>query len=137
MNCELVLLERPLGVVQTFNYLGVLLDTHMSLSPQLKKLIRVKQVRLAQLRRIRTNSDEATSLLVYKQMVRPISEYGGFLVDGGPVWAVNKLQTIQNNGLRICERIFDAREVPVLALHQRNKMAYLSVSRNNQLLIIV
>ena len=133
-NAALILNGKDLKVVKEFNYLGILLDTNMSLRPQLKKQINLMRRRLAQLRRLRRNTDKETALLTYKQMIRPIVDYCGFLSEGGPVWAVNKLQTLQNDGIRICERILDPRGHNVDALHTQNKVTKLKVTRDRQLL---
>ena len=61
-------------------------------------------------------------------------EYCSFVVGGGPVWAERKFQTLQNDGLRICERIRDPRGVNILELHQRNRVPLLAVGRTRQLL---
>ena len=98
---------RRLEVVNCFNYLGVILDTHLSFKQQCKK-INLAQVRLNQLHDIRKNTDQETTALVYFQMVRPIMEYCPFIIDGGPAWINPKLQVLQNTGLRICSNIRDA-----------------------------
>ena len=61
-------------------------------------------------------------------------EYCSFVVEGGPVWAVRKFQTLQNDALRICERIRDPRGVDVDGLHERLKVPKLEPARTRQLL---
>ena len=67
-------------------------------------------------------------------MVRSIMEYCGFVTDGGPVWAARQMQTLQNDALRICERIRDPRGVNVDALHTRNNLSELKPARSRELL---
>ena len=59
---ELTLNGVVLKVVQEFNYLGVKVDTYLSLSSQLKKQIGLMRLRLSQLRRVRMRTDQYTSL---------------------------------------------------------------------------
>ena len=133
-EADLFLNGNRLEVVSQFNYLGVTLDTHMTLTPHMKKRIGLVRARLAQLRKIREKSDVKTSVEVYTHMVKSIMEYCSFVVEGGPVWASRKFQTLQNDGLRICERVRDPRGVDIAALHQRNRVSMLSVGRTRQLL---
>ena len=86
------------------------------------------------LRKIREKSDVKTSVEVYNHMVKSIMDYCSFVVEGGPVWASRKFQTLQNDGLRICERVRDPRGVDIAALHQRNGVPMLAVGRTRQLL---
>ena len=65
-------------------------------------------------------------------MVRPILDYCGFLTDGGPAWAIRKLQTLQNDGLRACEKILNP--IDVDDLHVRSGVTKLKVTRDWQLL---
>ena len=126
-----------LQVVTEFNYLGALLDSHLSLTSQLKKVINLVQVRLDQLRRIRAGSNRTATCAVYVHMIRSIIDYCGFLSGGGPVWAVRKLQTLQNNGLRICEKIRDPRGVDIQGLHDNLGVSSVETTRNRQLLTLI
>ena len=131
LNC------RTLSVVKEFNYLGVKVDTHLTLCVQLKKQINLMRSCLYQLHRLRARSDQPTALLVYKQILRPITDYGAFMAKSGPVWAANKLQTLQNDCLRACEQIRDPRDAHVNDLHTRNHVVPLQVTRDRQLLCLM
>ena len=50
------------------------------------------------------------------------------------MWAIAKLQTLQNDCLRACEKILDPRGVNVDALHTRLNVTTLKTSRDRQLL---
>ena len=123
--------------VPSFNYLGVTLDTHLTLKCQLVKLINLTRLRLSQLRRLRQRTDKAVAIQVYRQMVRPISEYCCYLQDGGPLWASRKLQTLQNDALRACEQIRDPRGINIDHLHTRNSVPTLKTTRNRQLAVLM
>ena len=136
-NTTLFMNNEQLNVVEEFNYLGAVLDTYMSLSPHLKKTINLVQVRLDQLRRIRASSDRNASSSVYVHMIRSIIDYCSFLSGGGPVWATKKLQTLQNNGLRVCERIKDPRGVDIQGLHDGLNVSTVETTRRRQLLTLL
>ena len=55
--CSYSMNGGQLKIVTDFNYLGVLLDSHLSPSAQMKKVINLAQVRPTQLHRIRAISD--------------------------------------------------------------------------------
>ena len=94
VGVDLRLNGETLKVVSQFNYLGVIVDCHLRMSQHLKKVISMVQSKLPQLRRIRAGSDQKTAVEVYTHMIS-IMEYCSFTYGGGPVWAINKLQTLQ------------------------------------------
>ena len=100
----------------------------------MKKVIGMVQSKLPALRRIHSGSDQQTAVLVYTSMIRSTMEYCSFTYGGGPVWAERKLQTMQNDALRICEKIRDPRGVNIDNLHTRNKVLKLEDGRQHQLL---
>ena len=133
-DADLYMDGQPLEVVTQFKYLGVVIDRFLCFGPHLKKRIDLVRTRLKQLRRVRRASDKATSLQVYVTMIRSIMEHCGFVTDGGPVWATRKMQTLQNDALRICECIRDPRGVDIDALHTRNQIPKLVRARDKELL---
>ena len=78
--------------------------------------------------------NEATSLTIYKQFVLPKLEYASTVLESGPKDLCNKLQVLQNRGLRICKRIHKAREVHINDLHDDCKIDTLEVRRKRSLL---
>ena len=94
----------------------------------------IQPVRLKQLKWVKKASDSSTTLQVYISMVRSIMEYCSFATDGGPVWAVRQMQTLQNDALRICEGIRDPRGVNITDLHARHKIEMLESARTRELL---
>ena len=88
----------------------------------MKKVIGMVQSKFPSLRRIYAGADKETAVLVYITMIRSTMEYCSFTYGGGPVWAERKLQTLQNDALRICERIRDPRGVDIENLHTRNRV---------------
>ena len=133
-EASITLNQRVLEVVTTFNYLGVTLDRHLTLGPQCTKLIGIIKSKLHLLKRTRLYTNQETTLLLYKQMVLPILEYCPLVIDGGPVGAVRKLQTLQNDCLRICKSIADPRDIRVHDLHLECKLDELAYRRNKQIL---
>ena len=121
LNTDLVPVHmngRRLTAVLNFNYLGVHIDRFRSLATQGNKIVGLVRRRLDQLYHIRANTDAATTYEVYITMIRPIMEYCSFIIDGGPAWLAPKLQVLQNDALRICEKIRNAQDAHVDDLHE-------------------
>ena len=72
-----------------------------------------------------------------ESLYRGGTNYCGFLNGGSPVWATRKLQTLQNNGLRICEQIRDPRGVDIAGLHTALNVSTIATTRNRQLLSLL
>ena len=68
-----------LDFVKTYNYLGIYLDQHMTLSPLLSKLksrIVNKTYSLVKLRNMITTQ---CAITIYKQTILPVIDYAGYL----------------------------------------------------------
>ena len=129
--------NKVLKVVSIFNYLGVNIDSCLSFAPQGKKILGMTAGKLSQLRHIRKSVDRDTSLLVYKQMIRPVMEYSSFMVDGAPEWVPRKFQVSQNDCLRVCEKIKNAQDVDLDLLHLNCDIEWLDERRDKALLAIM
>ena len=132
LNLRVELNNQILGDVKEFKYLGLWLDRDLKFEHHLEDLDHRIGHKLYQLRRNRRylNVDGATS--IYKQALVPIIEYGDFIIDSGPVKLIRKLQTHQNNGLRICMRK-KIGEVSTNYLHSKCKVERLELRRKRHL----
>ena len=136
-NIDLSLNGEVLGKVNTFNYLGTLINVDLSLSPQCHKVKSVCYAKLNQYRGIRKYTDVELALGIYKQMVVPILDYGDYLIDGGPACAARKLQVIQNHFLRCALKITDPQDISIEDLHTTCKAGLLQHRRDCHLLAIM
>ena len=136
-GCDLLVQNRTLSVVRDFNYLGVNIDYCLSFSSHGLKLKGMVSGKKAQLKHIRKTVDRGISMLVYKQMIRPIMEYSSFILDGASEWVPRRLQVLQNDCLRICERIRSAQDIDLDLLHARCKIEWLVDRCNTSLLSIM
>ena len=112
---------KNIQFVNTFNYLGVILDDHLTFTPYYN-MVKRRMVK------IRKCVDNRTSLLIYKQAVLPVVEYAGFVLTSCTIGQRYELQFLQNNVLRMCNRyrLLDmipidhlASECNILGLEQR------------------
>ena len=123
-----------LDVVSEFNYLGVLIDEVMCFRPQCEKIINSGNLRLYQLRKLRKYIDVNLSLLLFKQMILPVLDYGDIMTDSGPETPVSQIQIIQNHCLRACIGVKDPQLVHRVQLHELCHCETLAVRRERNLL---
>ena len=136
-DCVLTLCHNPLKLVKEFNYLGVIIDSDLSLKSQCKKVRSMSYSRYYQLCNIKINIDEALTLQIFKTMIMPVFDYCDFIIDSGPVTAVRRLQIVQNKCLRLSLGICDPRDISIVDLHDRCKIDTLSERRRKHLLVLM
>ena len=131
------LYDNEVTIVKQYNYLGVILDSEMTLKPfinYIKKTISHKIFTLAKIRRCLT---EHAAVMMYKLTILPYIEYAGFLVVACTVDDRRDLQICQNDALRICTNQRLADRVRIEELHVKCKIVSLEQRRRNQLLLLM
>ena len=68
--------SEELQRVPTYTYLGITLDEHLSYEAHTKSIISKVSGKVLQLRKIRSFISSKAALLIYKNMILPILEYG-------------------------------------------------------------
>ena len=106
--------------VPYYKYLGVYLDSNLTFNKHIdvsKKLVCHK---LYLLSKIRKHINEYTSTRIFQSMIAPLIDYGNIVYSGTSVRNLDKLQSLQNRGLRIC--INDNQYYSTDLLHHRCKV---------------
>ena len=88
--------------VKSYNYLGVIFESELSMNHQLTEIHNRVQQKLFHLRKIRKFINEFTAFQIYKQTILPILDYCGFLSMSGTQAKYNALQILQNDALWAC-----------------------------------
>ena len=83
-----------------YTYLGVTLDEHLSFDNHVKKTIGKVSAKILQLRKIRPYISQKAAVLIYKNMILPIMEYGDVYVPAAKQELRKKMQTLQNRALK-------------------------------------
>ena len=120
--------------VNTFNYLGVILDTQLTFTPYYNMVKRRMENKIFVLSKIRKYIDNKTALLVYKQAVLPLVEYAGFVLVSCTIGQQHDLQVLQNNALQLCKRYRLLDRVQIDWLHRECTIIGLEQRRRRQLL---
>ena len=123
--------------VRQYNYLGVILDSEMSLRPfytHVKKNVYVKIFSLLKLRKCLT---EYAAIMMYKHTILPFLEYAGFMLIACTIDERKDLQKCQNDALRICTNTKLNDRVRIDYLHEKCNIASLEQRRRQQLLMLM
>ena len=116
-NLTISLNEEKLAKVPTYKYLGVYLDSTLNFNKHIDNNRKIFSHKLYLLSRICRYINEYTAICIYKTMIAPIMDYGDIIYAGTNVENLDKLQRLQNRGLRICTN--ENHFIPVILLHQR------------------
>ena len=99
---DILLNGSRLSYVDSFKYLGITLDPQLNYDLYLSNVLQKVTYKSYILRKIRRFIDVGASLQIYKSMILPYIEYGDFLYHTASKKKLNKLQTIQNQNLKLC-----------------------------------
>ena len=117
-------------VMNKVKFLGLTFDKSLKWGPHITEL-KAKAGRAANLLRIVTNTkwgaDTRTSLLLYKMCIRPILDYGAIIYMPAAKSNLKKLETIQNQCLRIALGAFPTS--PIRSLQIEANIAQLNLRR--------
>ena len=131
------ILGQNVQIVSQYNYLGVILDNEMSLSPLLKNIKKRISNRMFQLRKIRKYVNTHAATLIYKQTILPIFDYPGFLLISVNNGEKHDLQIMENDAIRFCKglKLLDKVSIPVI--HNSIHLLSLEQRRQKQILKIM
>ena len=99
-------LERAVN----YTYLGITLDEQLSYEQHAGNTIRRVSDKIYQLHKLRSFLNNKAALLVYKNMILPILEYGDVFFAATTLKTRKKIQTLQNQGLKCAlkkDRLFN------------------------------
>ena len=120
-----------------YNYLGVLLDECMTLTPNFDSIFKKFSYKIFQFGKSYKYMDTNTRFLVYKQTILPLVEYVSFMLCMNNVSEADMLQKLQNRCLRFCLEIGNPIELSVDRLHQIARVNKLDLRRDVQLLSLM
>ncbi len=99
---SLVVGNDTIEVVETFKYLGVLLDGSLKFDAHTEYVCKQVCARLKTLGGVRCYIGTKTSLYLYNSLIAPMFTFNDYIYDGLDQKHCNKLQTAQNNCIRTC-----------------------------------
>ena len=120
-----------------YNYLGVLLDECMTLSPNFNNIYKKYSHKTYQFGKIRRYMSVPTRILVYKQTILPLVEYVSFMLCLNSTRDIEKLQRLQNRCLRLCLDVNNPVDMSTIRLHEISRINMLNSRRDVQLLNVM
>ena len=120
--------------VKHYSYLGIMLDSVMSLSPLVKSVKKKVSNKIYMFRKIRKYLDFKSAVIVYKQTILPVIDYPGFLLLACNSGDLDDIQILQNDILRICNKSKISDRVSIPILHEKCKIISLKQRMHKQLL---
>ena len=130
----ITILGHPVKFVKQYNYLGIIIDSEMTLQPMLKHVKKIITNKIFGLRKIRKSLTEKAAVSVYKQTILPVIDYAGFILLSCNSSDRSDLQNMQNDILRICFRVTLNDHVSIKDLHTMSNMLSLEQRMRKQLL---
>ena len=130
--------DQPVSHVDSYVYLGVDVDCHLTFETFLKSIIRKVNYKLYLFSKIRSVLTFVAAVHVYKQVVLPFFDYLDILIDSGPKKYIDRLQVLQFRGIQIIyQYCIDGRRIKNSdenRLHCELKLSLLIVRRIRHLL---
>ena len=132
-----ILYDRPVALVKQYNYLGVILDSEITLKPFFNHVKKIIYAKVFSFQKICMCLTENAAIMVYKHTILPFLEYAGFILTACSMEDRRDLQKYQNEALGICTRVRLTDHVRIEDLHTRCKIVSLEQRRRMQLLMFM
>ena len=117
---ELLLDGEQIEAVNSYTYLGIVMDRQVNFEAHAKNITDRASAKIMQLRKMRRFVTKKAALMVYKNMVLPILEYGNILLSSVKNETKKRMQVLQNKALR-CALQMDS-QCDVSDLHREAKL---------------
>ena len=102
-NITMMIGATPLQTVPTYKYLGITLDSTLTLNYHVRSVISMVSYKAILLGKIRKFLTPEVALLIYKSMILPYFDYGDVIYNSTNQDGLDKLQRLQNKCLKICK----------------------------------
>ena len=131
---ELRIGENILKEVDSYKYLGTVLDGSLNVGPQIARLNQTLASKLNSFRKMRFCMSEKTAAYIYKATILPIIDYNDIIYGLMTKQQEIKLQRIQNRALRI---IHMGKKLSTEEMHNISGISYLTQRRDQHLLALM
>lgn len=142
-NMNIMINGEIIEKVNEIKYLGVVLDTKLSFEAHLNHICKKIAKKIGFFQRIRSKVSIDCAIKIYNVMVKPHFEYCSTILFLGPNQMLNRLQKLQNRGMRcilMCNRLTPVRlmldALQWLTVNQRtymNVLLFIFKMKNNML----
>ena len=126
--------EEKLREVESYKYLGTMLDSTLNATKQLNKLNQTLAMKMTTFRKVRNYMSENTAIMLFKTTLLPIFDYNDIYYELLTQQQQTKLQRIQNRALRT---VFKGKTLTVGQMHRLAKVEYLADRQARHLLSLM
>ena len=133
----LLIYGKNIKFVKQYNYLGIILDSELTLLPLYKNIEKRVIDKVFMLKKLRIYLIYKSSIQIYKQTIMPIFDYAGFLLLACTKDKKSDFQIVQNDVLRFCENKRLKDKIPIDTMHKKANLVSLEQRRCKQLLSIM
>ena len=137
LNHEITINNEIVNYVQSYLYLGIDVDQHLTFKKYYNTLFQSVSHKLYLLRKIRPILNAKAALDIVKTMLCGIIDYGNIFLNTCTIQELEDLQILQNHALRSCYNVIDARTEHVVDLHRNANIKMLDVRRKKQQLLCI
>ena len=127
---EIYLNNDKLNVIDTFRYLGVTVDSHLTWEPHITELIKRVSPKLALLGRLAGFLERKILLRIYKQTILPVIDYGCIIWHESNKSLSDKLEKLQNQAMRVILKT----NRTTCTQHMRNNLGLLTLYNRRRFL---
>ena len=131
---QLLLGNVALAYCKKYKYLGITLDSELTLTSLLSDTKKSAANRLFNLRKLKPYITENSALSIYKQTILPVFDYAGFVLISCNKSDRHDLQIMQNDALRTCFNVRRRDKLSIAKMHKKAKLLSLEQRRTIQLL---
>ena len=124
---------NPIQQVQTYKYLGVVLDPKLAFDNHVRKCVSTSSHKLSILRKVRPMLTRTAAVRIYKAMILPLLEYGDVLYGGAGKQTLKKLQVTQNRCLKLALAL--PKRTPTTQVHNEGSIGMLTERRDISVLM--
>ena len=129
---KLLIRDVYIDFVHQYKYLGVILDSHLTLKKHLNNIIKITAHKINLLAKVRQYLTNNACINIYKTMILPYFDYANILFINSSKKLLDKLDPLQRRALRICLKTGD--EMPEIILLKSTSTASLDKRRYAHLL---
>ena len=137
LNSEIVINKDLVHYVQSYLYLGIDIDQHLTFKKYFNTLFQSVSHKLYLLRKVRPMLNVKAALDIVKTMLCSVIDYGNIFLNTSTNQDLEDLQILQNHALRCCYNVIDARTEHVIDLHKNANVKMLDLRRKKQQMLCI
>ena len=137
MNHEIIINNEPVIYVQSYLYLGIDIDQHLTFKKYFNTFFQSVSHKLYLLRKVRPMLTIKAALDIVKTMLCSVIDYGNIFLNTCAMQDLEDLQILQNHALRCCYNVIDAHMEHVTDLHTNANVKMQDVRRKRQKLLCI